>query len=224
VLYCHPDTRGPFCRPDDHELKRARKQLLRDLEQDREAQRQHAARWERERRRAAEAERLAQAQNAGDLRRSVSMTNLRRRALSNAEDKPPDLELEGEEMEAADASGYLHSHYLAASGNSVSVTSTTGTTTSAGNTLRSGMLPASLRGMQKQEVLTSLKVSVSAKKAKGDMGPPTELPQKTLRKSKSTTTMRLPKREEGAKPGYCENCRLRYADFEEVRRSLLMSP
>ncbi|KAI0030773.1 Dfp1/Him1, central region-domain-containing protein [Vararia minispora EC-137] len=218
VLYCHPDTRGPFNKPDETEFRRARRQLQRDEQQDRELMLRHEQRWERERRRAAlaqaEAERLAAAaQSAGDLRRSVSMTNLRRRALSGAEGTlAGDTEFDEVGMESANASGYLRSQYVAASGNSVSVTSTTGTTTSAGNSLRSAALSASLRGMQKQEVVTSLKVGG---KAKGDMGPPAELPQKMLRKSKSTTTIRLPRREEGSKPGFCENCRQRYPDFEE---------
>ena len=50
------------------------------------------------------------------------------------------------------------------------------------------------------------------------MGPPV-LPERAhvLRKSKSTNTMRLPKREEGAKPGYCESCRVKFENFKDVR-------
>jgi len=45
------------------------------------------------------------------------------------------------------------------------------------------------------------------------MGPPEKLPQPGLRKSKSTNTLRLPKRDEGSKPGYCESCRVKFDDF-----------
>jgi regulatory subunit for Cdc7p protein kinase len=234
VLYCDPDTRGPFNKPDDRERRRARRQVDCELETQR---REIKAFTDRIQKRAAEAERLQQAKQAGDLRRSVSMTNLRRRALSNASEHLPDMDntnhnfdLDADLFDSANASGYLHSHYTAASGNSVMVTSTTGmaataTTSVSNNSVRSGSggLPASLRGKQKHEILTSLKANAS--RGKGDMGPPPGIPQQqgqsgavaTLRKSKSTTTMRLPKRDEGAKPGYCENCRQKYNDFEEVR-------
>jgi len=50
------------------------------------------------------------------------------------------------------------------------------------------------------------------------MGPPVGVPQRhaVLKKSKSTTTIKLPKREEGSKPGYCESCRSKFNDFREV--------
>jgi regulatory subunit for Cdc7p protein kinase len=51
------------------------------------------------------------------------------------------------------------------------------------------------------------------------MGPPARVPGRpnVLRKSRSTNTLRLPKREEGKKPGYCESCRIRFDDFKLVR-------
>lgn len=54
------------------------------------------------------------------------------------------------------------------------------------------------------------------------MGPPTTIPEraKFLRKSKSTNTLKLPKRDEATKPGYCECCRLKFEDFRNVRPRL----
>ena len=51
------------------------------------------------------------------------------------------------------------------------------------------------------------------------MGPPATIPDKAkfLRKSKSTNTLKLPKRDEASKPGYCESCRQKFEDFREVR-------
>lgn len=70
------------------------------------------------------------------------------------------------------------------------------------------------------EVVTSRKVLNAATRGKDtSMGPP-PLPerQRILRKSRSTNTMRLPKRDETSKPGYCESCRQKFPDFKEVRR------
>jgi len=38
--------------------------------------------------------------------------------------------------------------------------------------------------------------------------------QPALRKAKSTTTMRLAKREETLKPGFCESCRTKFENFQ----------
>ncbi|KAI0319190.1 Dfp1/Him1, central region-domain-containing protein [Amylostereum chailletii] len=217
VLYCHPDARGPFIEYDDREKRRAKRQMDQERERDYELQRRQRKLLEKQRR--AEAERIQEAERTGDLRRSISMVNLRRR-FSNAADAPNDiLEFDQDIMDSANASGYLASQYVAASGNSVSITSTTGTTSTAGRSLRSTQLPAVLRGKQQQEVITSRRVGITDKgksKVPGEMGPPAGIPErKLLRKSKSTNTMRLPKRDEGAKPGYCENCRQRYDDFDD---------
>jgi regulatory subunit for Cdc7p protein kinase len=32
--------------------------------------------------------------------------------------------------------------------------------------------------------------------------------------------MRLPKRDEGTKPGYCESCRVKFEDFQQVSNTL----
>jgi regulatory subunit for Cdc7p protein kinase len=100
----------------------------------------------------------------------------------------------------------------------VGITSTTGTTSTAGFSFKSSALPQSLRG--RPEVITSRKFpsATQAQTKNGDMGPPTNLPERRpmLKKSRSTNTMRLPKRDEGSKPGYCECCRQKFDDFTQV--------
>lgn len=209
VLYCHPQARGPFIEFDEKEKRRWLKaeRAEKDRDEEREKSKRKFQDQERERRR--QSLKLAQAKSRGDLRRTVSMTNLHRQADSTLEEG--DLEFE----ESAKASGYLASTggYMAASGNSVGITSTTGNTSTTDGTLSNLQLPAVLRG--RQEVVTSRKFIA---KGKGNMGPPAEIPDRRgmLRKSRSTNTMRLPKRDEGSKPGYCESCRQRFNDFKEV--------
>jgi hypothetical protein len=170
-----------------------------------------------------------QAKRTGDLRRSVSMVNLHRRMSIGEDGRSPrdviDLDAEaGDITESANASGYLASGYTAASGNSVTITSAAGTTSTSGLSARQ-MAPA-LRERLQQQVVTSRKVGLGNNTAqkdiekdyKGDMGPPSAIPERRLlRKSKSTNTMKLPKREETTKPGYCECCRMKFDDFQKVR-------
>ena len=170
-----------------------------------------------------------QAKRTGDLRRSVSMVNLHRRMSIGEDGRPPldviDLDAEaGDITESANASGYLASGYTAASGNSVTITSAAGTTSTSGLSARQ-MAPA-LRERLQQQIVTSRKVGLGnntgqkdiEKDYKGEMGPPSAIPERRLlRKSKSTNTMKLPKREETTKPGYCECCRMKFDDFQKVR-------
>jgi regulatory subunit for Cdc7p protein kinase len=165
----------------------------------------------------------------GDLRRSVSMSNLHRRATNPDTGSRGfvDPDADGDYQDSANASGYLASTgtggaYMAASGNSVGITSTTGTTSTAGCSGRAIQLPASLRGRIKQQVVTSRKFPAAdkaqGKRTAGTMGPPTGIPDRPnlLRKSRSTNTLRLPKRQEGSKPGYCESCRTKFDNFKTV--------
>jgi len=215
VLYCHPRSRGPFIEFDRNEARRAER-----------AERQERAR-ERERlfrmaklhkQQVLRADRL-QAKRAGDLRRSVSMVNLHRRMSIGDDGQPP---------EAIDnASGYLASGYMAASGNSITITSTAGTTSTSGLSTRGAtQMPLALRERLQQQIVTSRKVGLinntgqrrNEKDYKSNMGPPSAIPERNLlRKSKSTNTMKLPKREETTKPGYCECCRMKFDDFQKVR-------
>ena len=221
VLHCHPKALGPFVEYNDREERRREK--ADKLEADRE--------WERERRKAkllAAKKKHAQQEllRQGDLRRSVSMSNIQRRAsfpqagIGGFVDL--DADLDDETGPSANASGYLASGtYMAASGNSVSITSTTGTTSTAGHSFRPSQLNSNLKGLMQQQVVTSRRasfVTTSAAKKENVMGPP-PIPEKRnilLRKSRSTNTLRLPKREEGMKPGYCESCRTKFEDFSLV--------
>ncbi len=231
VLYCHPRSRGPFIEFDRNEARRAERAERQERVREQERLYRMTKLQEQEVQRKMRADRL-QAKRAGDLRRSVSMVNLHRR-MSIGDDGLPtpeviDLDVEtGDMNESANASGYLASGYMAASGNSITITSTAGTTSTSGLSTRGAMqMPLALRERLQQQIVTSRKVGSfnntgqkgNEKDYKGGMGPPSGIPErKLLRKSKSTNTMKLPKREETTKPGYCECCRMKFDDFQKVR-------
>jgi regulatory subunit for Cdc7p protein kinase len=120
--------------------------------------------------------------NALCLRRSLSHNQLQRRFA-------------GEKNEEGGG-------FLAASGNSVAVTSNAGMTTS----MRSGTT-AALNNNRSSHVSASLsKKAIVASKLKRALSVETGLNQK------ATLQNRGPR-----KPGYCENCRVKYEDFSNVR-------
>ncbi|KAL1743058.1 Dfp1/Him1, central region-domain-containing protein [Schizophyllum fasciatum] len=213
VAYCDHRARGPFVAYDDKEKRRHKKALLED-----EAEREDAAYVQH---RLLKAQRHVWAQNdasrlgrrAGDLRRTVSLSNMRRREEEELEEDTTTVDLDDSQYQPyPHGSGYMASgQYMAASGNSVSITSTVGTTTSMANAVRNLSLPASLQGRIDSQIVTSRKPGGSAHV--GDMGPPDRMPM--LKKSKSTNTMRQAKRAEGMKPGYCEACRKKFEHFED---------
>ena len=219
VLYCHPCARGPFTPFNEKEKKRWERQQ--QAEKDREAERdekRNKLRAQALRRKAAE----AHATKTCDLRRSISLGNFHRRASYPyvSQETCFDADL----LESNNASGYFASGagitYVAASGNSVSITSTACATSTAGYPLRNAQLPSALTSRMKQQVLTSRRICRPADRNQDGpdklMGPPEKLPHTGLRKSKSTNTLRLPKRDEGSKPGYCESCRVKFDDFTTV--------
>jgi regulatory subunit for Cdc7p protein kinase len=231
VLYCHPRARGPFIEFDRHEARRAERAERQEKARERERVQRMTKLREQEMQKKMHADRLL-AKRAGDLRRSVSMVNLHRRMSIGEDGGAPgdiiDLDVEvGDMPESANASGYLASGYMAASGNSITITSTAGTTSTSGLSTRGAMqMHPALRERLQQQIVTSRKVGFgnnvgqkeSEKDHKGDMGPPSAIPERRLlRKSKSTNTMKLPKREETTKPGYCECCRMKFDDFQKVR-------
>lgn len=227
VLHCHPLARGPFLEYDEKEERRRQKQERAEEERQAEQARRKARLLQNERKRREQQIRLRAAQQH-DLRRCASMNNLQRRATF------PDPSLEGgyidldadfpedNRLESVNASGYLASGaYMAASGNSVSVTSTTGTTSAGGGLLRSLQLPVRIKEkMQRQISMPRRAPAALLANANKEnmMGPPPTIPDraKFLRKSKSTNTLKLPKRDEASKPGYCECCRVKFEDFREV--------
>ncbi|EAU91373.2 hypothetical protein CC1G_07408 [Coprinopsis cinerea okayama7 len=212
ILHCHPQARGPFIRFDEKEKarwERAQKAKNKAEAADRKEQVMQQTRKQAQ----------LHVKAMGDLRRSVSLNNLHKRMVEQGKENQ-EGELDGDALESANASGFLvsgnASGYMAASGNSVTITSTTGTTsTASGSLLRHGALPSAMDGMLKRQVLTSRKALGKDKKL-GNMDPPSVIPnrQPLLRKSKSTNTLKLPKREEGSKPGYCESCRQKFEDFK----------
>lgn len=218
VLYCHPLARGPFVEYDDKEEKRRVKAEKIEKEKEEDRKKQWKLREQERKRRA-----LLEAKRNGDLRKSVSMSNLKRRATCPADLQIFDVDAEIVEPNTPDCpnpSGYLASAaYMAASGNSVGITSTVGTTSTAGAYFRSLQLPSHLKGKLQHQVVTSRKFTTSMNGKENMMGPPLVLPErphKMLRKARSTNTLRLPKREEGTKPGYCESCRVKFDDFKTV--------
>lgn len=228
VLHCHPRARGPFIAYDEREKKRWERQQHNEVES-KEERAEHRNRIRQAEVMKKKAETNLHATRTGDLRRSVSMNNLRRRTTllsgSPHDEHLIDLDVDGDNPDSANASGYLVSGaglgYMAASGNSVGITSTTGTTSTAGHSLRNVQLSSALSGRMKQQIVTSRKFpSATADKLlneKALMGPPA-IPERqpVLRKSRSTNTLKLPKREEGSKPGYCESCRMKFEDFKNV--------
>lgn len=219
VLHCHPNARGPFIPYDEKERRRyERAQQMERAQTERAAGAVRRIRAQALKRKEVE----QQVKKAGDLRRSVSMNNMQKRSLEQLEIFPGDVDLDY--VDTGDASGYLVSTgigYLAASGNSVGITSATGTTSTAGYTSKSVHLPLALSGRMKHEVLTSRRMTSQQERTTsktGNMGPPNTIPEKqpALRKCRSASTIRLPKREEGTKPGYCESCRTKFEDFKIV--------
>lgn len=125
--------------------------------------------------------------------------------------------------------------YVAASGNSVVITSHINSTTSYSISnahqqqhQQAAAAAAPLVGGKRlhQQVLTHRTFTRAA--AAEDTDKEKEERPRVLRKSKSTNTLkvkktqvRLPRREEAKKPGYCENCRLRFDDFNTVSLHLI---
>lgn len=225
VLHCHPQARGPFIPFDEKEKRRWEKQQKADCER-KEEKKETAIRPKQPDVIKRRAEANLHAKRTGDLRRSVSMNNLHRRTnYSPTLDDEYLVANDGDTQDVANASGFLASGtamYMAASGNSVGIASTTGTTSTTGYTARNGQLPSALSGRMKQHVVTSLKFPSNTADKENQvppMAPPALIPgrQPMLRKSRSTNTFKLPKREEGRKPGYCESCRLKFDDFKLVR-------
>ncbi|KAF9502036.1 hypothetical protein BDN71DRAFT_1460637 [Pleurotus eryngii] len=223
ILHCHPHARGPFIEFDEKERRRWEK--TQQAESAKEKQALHVPRTGRPRARPTSLH--LQATGHGDLRRSVSMNNIRRRAshpngvLRDA--NLVDLDADEYDNDLAYASGYLASGisgHAAASGNSVGLTSTAGTTSTTGTVRNALQLTATLRGRLQQHVVTSKKFPNGEREgSNGPMAPPDGMPGRTtqamLRKSRSTNTIKLPRRDEGSKPGYCESCRIKFDDFRK---------
>lgn len=215
VLYMDPRARSPFTKYDEKEAKKQEKIEANEKLRDAERARRHA-----------KVKELLKKDNgvraADHLRRRASMSNLEDHVKLSLGKHPEadSLENSGVNNSAARcrgddqvASGIAPSTlgfgngYLAASGNSVVITSTT--TTSLARNLNSTRLPPNLREQLGRQVIMNRKLEASNKE---------NIPPR-LKKSKSTTTMKLPAREETKKPGYCEACRVKFDDFTAVSRT-----
>jgi regulatory subunit for Cdc7p protein kinase len=225
VLYMDPRARSPFVRYDKKEAQKLEKleanEKLKEIEREKHRskvkellKRQHEEMRRREK----------------TLRRCASMGDLGRRAVTHTDFKDLGSETSGNGAGLCDvkpagdkddshqqiASGFAPSTtgpatghgYLAASGNSVAITSTA--TTSFAQRGINARLPPNLRERLGRQVITSRRLEGAGGKEN------TNPFEARLRKAKSTTTMRLPAREESKKPGYCEACRIKFEDFTEV--------
>lgn len=219
ILYCHPHARGPFI-PFDEREKRRWDRLQHAEQKDNEERRTHYENFLKKHltEKRTDSRLPIDIRKGGDLRRSASMNNMRNASM--LENPTLEQEGEGDTFESANPSGYLGSGitgYVAASGNSVGITSTIGTTSTANYTSRNLQVHSNLSGRMRREVIMRKQPQEKLLRAK-TMAPPMDIPSRALalRKSKSTNTLKLPKREEGSKPGYCESCRQKFEDFKEV--------
>jgi regulatory subunit for Cdc7p protein kinase len=179
----------------------------------------------------------AQPTNMQALRRTASMHDIGRamsahpasRQTFQSQSKRPQRPLRGADRE-----------YNAASGNSVAITSHVNSTTSYAYGAGCDLGPGA-RQLEKrlhQQVLTRAAAAGSVCVSGGGSAVATTRKssvstmqsQRVLRRAKSTNALRarglgprgsgakarLPSREEVKKPGYCENCRVRFEDFNKV--------
>lgn len=141
-------------------------------------------------------------ESAKELRRAASLSHMRAKRRATTGGEP--LEQEEEDDEDVDPD---RAEYIAASGNSVAITSNVASTTS-----------TAVAGPGMPRIRSTLRFQALAKGAGGAGAMP---PPRVIRKAKSTNTLavRLPVREERKKPGYCENCRTRFEDFDQHVKS-----
>jgi regulatory subunit for Cdc7p protein kinase len=135
---------------------------------------------------------------AADLRRTVSLSNLRKNQPVRQGALP-------EPLASKPA-------YIAASGNSQTITSNIASSTRSG-----ALVPGGLSGMPDKRLAILERSMVSM----GKGGLSKRLVPGKLRRSTSVDAglnVKAPApRSEPKKPGYCENCRIKYDDFKEVR-------
>ena len=230
VLYMDHRARSPFIKFDEKEERKQLKIENNEKMKEREKEK-HRVKVKQQLRRQHE-ETQTKTKN---LRRCASMSQLGRRAVTRTELMNLGSDASGSDTGLSNSLGHagervdqrqiasgfgpsttglgIGNGYLAASGNSVAITSTT--TTSYARALGNSRLPPSLREQLGRQVVTSRRID----SATGRENANPFMAEPRLRKAKSTTTMRLPARAESKKPGYCEACRVKFEDFKEVRFS-----
>ncbi|GJJ06076.1 hypothetical protein Clacol_000265 [Clathrus columnatus] len=208
VLYMDPRARSPFTKYDEKEARKQEKLDANEKLKDAEKARRYTKvkellkNCDREFRVADRLRRRASMSNVGQYVRSHNEVHA---AVDNLGSGQANSTATYRKDDDQVASGIcpstmgLGNGYLAASGNSVIITSTT--TTSIARNVNPVRLPTNLREQLGRQVIMNRRLE-NPNKA-----------QPCLKKSKSTTTMRLPAREETKKPGYCEACRSKFDDF-----------
>lgn len=159
----------------------------------------------------------ARAVGAPNLRRAISLQNVPHAGVATVDDVAP-----GDSKHAAPGGIRRRDSYIAASGNSQIITSNTGTSTRSGAAMQPGTGKGSVID-KRLAVLANRTVSVSmggsAASTKKDA-----TVDKALKRAMSVDSQlrhasknAVRPREEPKKPGYCENCRIKYDDFKTVR-------
>lgn len=156
----------------------------------------------------------ARAVGAPNLRRAISLQNVPGAGTSKS--------IAEESKHAAPGGIHRRDSYIAASGNSQIITSNTGTSTRSG----AAMQPGTGKGGAVDKRLALLQnravsMSMSGASGSGTKKEETSNKVKPIRRSKSTGggdrwDFGVKVREEPKKPGYCENCRIKYDDFKTV--------
>ncbi|GAA5929197.1 protein serine/threonine kinase activating protein DBF4 [Sporobolomyces koalae] len=156
----------------------------------------------------------ARAVGAPNLRRAISLQNVPRAGTALQEQQTQDAQAQETTKHAAPGGIRRRDSYIAASGNSQIITSNTGTSTRSG----AAMQPGTGKGAvvdKRLAVLAGRTVSVALAGGGGGAGSKKE---KAVKRSVSVDSGQLKKlvraREEPKKPGYCENCRVKYEDFK----------
>ncbi|GAA6063080.1 hypothetical protein JCM10212_003138 [Sporobolomyces blumeae] len=156
----------------------------------------------------------ARAVGAPNLRRAISLQNVPRAGTSKVVE--PSAPLERENKHAAPGGIHRRDSYIAASGNSQIITSTTGTSTRSGAAMQPGQGKGGAVD-KRLAVLANRTVSVSMARTGAAKDSAGERPTKGMRRSVSVDggiAKKFELKEEPKKPGYCENCRIKYDDFK----------
>ncbi|KIJ39930.1 hypothetical protein M422DRAFT_32530 [Sphaerobolus stellatus SS14] len=220
VLYMDPRARSPYTKWDEKEARQLKKAELNEKLKNAENEKKRARVKEQLKLRHFETKKLTH-----KLQRRASMGNLEAAHDLTCPAFEEDASLSigplsnsmapGEQVASGfgpSTTGFPLNAYLAASGNSVAITSTTTTSLarSLANANGSTRLPLNLRQSLGKQVLMNRAANTNK-----------ENPfEQRLRKAKSTTTLKLPPREETKKPGYCEACRVKFEDFAEHIKGL----
>ncbi|GAA6005524.1 hypothetical protein JCM11491_003672 [Sporobolomyces phaffii] len=157
----------------------------------------------------------ARAVGAPNLRRAISLQNVPRAGAATTHVDAPE-----DSKHAAPGGIHRRDSYIAASGNSQIITSNTGTSTRSGAAMQPGTgkgaaIDKRLAVLANRTVSVSMGGSGAAAAKKDPFATATALKRNMSVGSDMKNVKRfVPARDEPKKPGYCENCRIKYDDFK----------